>query len=98
MYIIARVARRSPKKSEYCPPQISPPITHGVAASTHAVMIILIPFPIPYSVITSHNHIRKMVPAVIIIIDESITCKFVTSIIAPPHDEAESVFKRMIIP
>lgn len=65
-------------------------ITHGVAAITHAVIMIEIPFEIPYSVITSPSHIRNIVPAVAIIIAIIIVAIFDVSMIDPPARELRS--------
>jgi hypothetical protein len=43
-------------------------ITDGTQAKTQAVIIILIPLPIHFSVIISHSQTRKIVQAVIIVI------------------------------
>jgi len=56
--------------------------------------MILIPFPIPYSVIISQSHRRKRVPAVTISILISTKDVSDVSIIDPPASE----FKRIIIP
>ncbi|MBT3729291.1 hypothetical protein HOF65_05370 [bacterium] len=68
-------------------------ITHGTADKTQAVIIILIPFQIPFSVITSHNHIRNIVHDVIIVIAVRTVCVLDKSIIVPDA----KVFNKTII-
>lgn len=88
------VAIKSPAKSPNCCDDIYEPITHGVAESTPAIMIIDIPLLIPYSVITSPSHIRKIVPAVAINMAIRTTPVSVISTIVPPAKE----LSRTIIP
>jgi hypothetical protein len=69
-------------------------ITPGTPESTQAVIITEIPLPIQTSVITSHNHIKNIVPEVITVI--AIKTVFVSDISTIVHHA--SVFKSNIIP
>jgi hypothetical protein len=69
-------------------------IAAGAIESTQAIIMRDIPFDIPYSVITSQSHIRKIVPAVAIVIAVSTTGRLLVSII----DHPARVLRRTIIP
>jgi len=58
-------------------------IADGAIESTHAIMSNEIPFTIPYSVIISQSHMRKIVPAVAIVIAVRTTAILFVSIIEP---------------
>jgi len=68
-------------------------ITQGTADNTHAIIITLIPFQIPTSVITSPNHIKNKVQPVMIVIAINIVLVSDISIIVPEAN----VFIRTII-
>jgi hypothetical protein len=68
-------------------------ITQGTAANTQAVIITDIPFQIPLSVITSPNHTKNMVHAVIILIAVNTVCVSDISMIVPDA----KVFNKTII-
>jgi hypothetical protein len=94
IYIITKVAIKSPANKAYAPAFKCPIITFGTPDNTQAVIIILIPFPIPYSVITSQSHKRKTVHAVTISILIRTREVSEVSIIVPPASE----FNKIIIP
>jgi hypothetical protein len=87
------VAIVNPANNDQSAAAICPQITHGTADKTHAVMIIEIPLPIPFSVITSPNHIKAIVQAVIIVIAVNTVCVLDKSIIVP---EAKVLSKTII--
>jgi len=69
-------------------------ITDGTQARTQAVIITDIPLPIQTSVISSHNHIKNIVPAVTIVIAIRTVLVSDKSIIVPQA----KVFSKTIIP